>query len=303
MDDSITPTDNAHLDNDSSKLIINWFPGHMHRSKKLIATHLKRVDLVIELRDARIPLSSGNPLLHQLIIGKPILLLLNKADLADEKITSVWVSRLKSENQYVVPVSSKDNKIRQKLVSYCKQAVPNINEILRSSGRKQIRAMIVGVPNVGKSTLLNTLSCSAKAKTGDRPAVTTDIQHVKVYGELDLIDTPGVLWPKIQTRHQGVVLSATGSIKDDVVDLYRIALETAKILMEHYPHLLLERYKLETLASSPEEFIGMVGKKRGLIGAKGIIDLERAALKFLNELRDGKIGKISLEFPQNFLDI
>lgn len=283
-----------------SPLVINWFPGHMHRTQKLIAAHIKRVDMVIELRDARIPMASCNPLLQQLIGSKPVLLLLNKADLCDEKITPRWIEFLKRENRKVVAISSKEPKIRQKLVVSCKETVPNLQQLLRSSGRKQIRAMIVGVPNVGKSTLLNTLSCSSKAKTGDRPAVTTDIQHVKVESALDLIDTPGVLWPKIQTKQQGVVLCAAGSIKDEVVDLYRVAIETAIILMNRYPDLLIARYKLDELPKRPEELIEVVGKKRGAIGPRGVVDLEKAAFKFLSELRDGKIGKITLEYPEDF---
>lgn len=276
------------------KLVINWFPGHMHRTRKLITKNISYVDMVIEMRDARIPLSSENPLLQELTTNKPSLVLLNKADLADEGVTKEWMQLLKRENRMILAVNSTDPKLRNRIVAACKQLLPDFNRV----GRTRIRAMITGIPNVGKSTLLNTISATSKAKTGDRPAITTDLQNVRVPGGVDLIDTPGVLWPKIETEGQGVRLSAVGSIKDSVVDLYRIAVRVAEILMENYPKELKVRYKLETLPQDGVEMIACVGKKRGCIQLGGVTDLERAALCFLNEFRDGRIGRISLERPE-----
>lgn len=282
------------------RLIINWYPGHMNRTRKLIAEHLNRVDMVIEMRDARIPLSSCNPMLQQLIQSKPILILLNKADLADPEVTRQWIEKLQTPTQRLLAVSSKEPKIRQKIVAECKKLLKDTSSSYKKSGRSRIRTMITGIPNVGKSTLINTLSSSAKAKTGNKVGVTVDIQSIRVEGGIDLLDTPGVLWPKIEEERQGVFLVAVGSVKDEVVEIYRVAVQLAAFFLENYPDALKTRFGFQELPSSATDLIEAVGKKRGCIKAKGIVDLEQAAFRLLIEFREGRLGQISLDLPQMF---
>lgn len=280
-----------------TKLIINWFPGHMHRTRKLIKSHLSRVDMIIEMRDARSPASTSNPLLAELTNSKPILILLNKADMADPSVTQRWIQALKTKDCAILAVNSTDPKLKKKIVSACRSLLPDFNR----NGRRQIRAMITGIPNVGKSTLLNTVSSSSKAKTGNRPAITKDIQNVRIPGGVDLLDTPGVLWPKIESVEQGIRLSATGSIRDEVVDLYRIAARTVEIIMKNYPQLLMTRFKVAELPDTGDELLEIIGRKRGCLLKGGRLDLDKAAFIFLTEFREGRIGAISLEGPGDII--
>ena len=281
------------IEDKSEKLVINWFPGHMHKTRKLIRANISRVNMVIEMRDARIPGSSCNPLLKEIIGDKPVLILLNKADMADAKVTEKWILSLKKERQSALAVDSTDPRLKRKIVTACKQLLPDFD----NSARTNIKAMIIGIPNVGKSTLLNTVSTSSKAKTGNRPAVTKLLQNVRIPGGVDLLDTPGVLWPKIESEGQGVRLVSVGSIKDSVVDIYRITARLAQILIDDYPDLVATRFKIKEMPTSGYEMIEMVGRKRGCLLAGGKIDLDRAAAIFLVEYRDGKIGRMSLESP------
>lgn len=278
---------------EEERLIINWFPGHMHRTRKLIKANIHRADMVIEMRDARIPGASCNPMLQELIKDKPTLVLLNKSDMADPQATEKWIRSIKHEHRDALAVNSTDPKLRKKIVAACQGLLPDFNK----AGRTRIRAMITGIPNVGKSTLLNTISSSAKAKTGNRPAVTVDLQNVRIPGGVDLIDTPGVLWPKIDADTHGVKLSAAGSIKDSVVDLYRVTVRTGEVLMEHYPQMLMERFKLKELPEDGFGLIEAVGRKRGCLMPGGVINLEKAAACLLTEFREGRIGRITLELP------
>ncbi len=286
------------LDEKANRLVINWFPGHMRRTGKLIVQNISRVDMVIEMRDARIPISSENPFLQEMTASKPTLILLNKADLADDGITKEWISYLKRDNRAVLAVSANDPKVQGKIINACKRLLPDFNK----TGRTRIRAMITGIPNVGKSTLLNSIATRTKAKTGNRPGVTTDLQQVRIAGAVDLIDTPGVLWPKIATEAQGIRLSSVGSVKDAVVDMYRIAVALGEILMESYPEELKARYKLADLPENGTKWLEIVGRKRGCLQAGGVIDVERAGNLFITEFREGRIGKISLDLVKDHID-
>lgn len=295
--DCVDPLAQEQFTEIENRLIINWFPGHMNRTRRLITEHLNRVDMVIEVRDARIPLSSGNPMLRELIEAKPILILLNKADLADPVITRQWIEKMQTPMQRVVALSSKEPKTRQKIVAECKMLLGGENRFLSQTGRSRIRAMITGIPNVGKSTLINTLSSSAKAKTGNKVGVTVDIQNIRVEGGVDLLDTPGVLWPKIEEERQGVCLVAVGSVKDEVVEIYRITLRLAAFLLKYYPKAVTERYHFKELPLSAVDLVEAVGRKRGCIKGGGVVDLEQAAFRLLTEFREGRLGQISLDRP------
>lgn len=281
---------------DENRLPINWFPGHMRRTGKLIEENLSRVDVVIEMRDARIPFSGANPFLRRLIRQKPALILLNKADLADERLTAYWVRALSREGQAVVPISSKAASARRKTAESCRRLAADGKQ----AGKKRIRAMITGIPNAGKSTLLNLLAGKTKAKAENRPGVTTDLQKIQTDLGIDLLDTPGLLWPKIETEWQGIKLVAVGAVKDSVVDIVRVSLKLAQLLLSRYPQALQQRFKVERLPETPLEWLKTVAEKRGCLRPGGIPDVERAARLFLTEFREGRMGPLSLDFPDDF---
>jgi ribosome biogenesis GTPase A len=289
---------------------INWFPGHMRKALNDTKALLPQVDMVIETCDARIPFASRNPELSNIIGNKPRLIVLNKADLADPAKTSQWVEALRKDNTVAVAVEATNRKGLDKVVSESVKLCKDILDRAEEKGRtgRPVRAMVVGVPNTGKSTLINALAGRKAAVTGNKPGVTRDPKWIKTSGRLELMDMPGVLWPKIQSHRMGVCLSAAGSVKDEVNDLVAVAYDTMKMLNDLYPQLMEDRYgiDLSEFEATADEFgysdkdyelFLEIAKKRGCIMSGGRIDEDRFAKLLLDDFRTGRIGRISLEIP------
>lgn len=278
-------------------MIINWYPGHMAKARRLIEANLKIIDVVIELIDARIPMSSTNPLIAGLIGQKPSVVVLNKADLADPSVVDEWVNYYKSKGRLVMTLNSKDGKGIKQLVALVRRLAEPKLARWRSRGLKNrsVRTMILGIPNVGKSTLINKLARRSAAKTADKPGETKGKQWVHIGDQLDLLDTPGVLWPKLENQVSAYRLAATGAISDTVFDMETVITQLIDELSRFYRQELQSRYKLDSLGSTPYETIEMIGRKRGCIVSGGIVDMEKTYKLILKEYREGKIGKISLD--------
>jgi len=281
---------------------INWFPGHMAKTRRLISENLKNVDIIIELLDARIPQSSKNPEIQKLIADKPVLTLFTKSSIADDKATREWVRVYSEKGGHALPVDcitgenvgEIGNAIRRILADKIKK-----NEE-KGLGMKKLRAMIVGIPNVGKSSLINKLSGHKKAKVENRPGVTTNLQWVTTTQGFDLLDTPGILWPKFEDAKTGENLAMTGAIKDAILDTDELGMVLAAKLREMYPTLLCDRYKLvmeEIEELDSYDLLMAIGRKRGFLMSGGEINLERTALMLLDEFRNCKIGRITLDRP------
>ena len=281
-------------------MAINWFPGHMVKTKREIQNNLKLVDAVIEIRDARIPKSSKNPDIDTLCAGKPRVILLNKSDLTDPKVTKAWKESLTNDETIVLEVNALKgeglNAIKPALLKLLKEK----HDRLKAKGLAKIttRAMVVGIPNVGKSTFINTMAKNNIAKTGDRPGVTKNKQWIKTKLGIELMDTPGVLWPKFEDEIVGLNLAFTGAIKDEIMDTEELALKLVERLQETNPEELMTRYKLTELHENPLDNLDAIARKRGAIMAGNQIDYNRIAGIILDEFRGGKIGKISLEKPE-----
>ena len=273
---------------------IQWFPGHMNKARNEVKEIMPEMDVVIEVIDARIPYSSENPMVAALRGQKPVIKILNKADLADPILTQKWMDYLEAQDG-VRAMACDNNKADdvKRIVQLCKNLVPN-----KVGTGRQIKAMIMGIPNVGKSTLINTLAGRAVAKTGDEPAVTKSQQLIKIDNEIMLYDTPGMLWPKVENAHSGYRLAATGGIRDTAFDFADVAGYTAEYLIEAYPELLKERYKTEDLPQTDWEFFEVAGRSRGLLKKGGIVDTYRMSEILVNELRSGTLGRITLETPE-----
>ncbi|EHK2364078.1 ribosome biogenesis GTPase YlqF [Clostridium perfringens] len=281
-------------------MAINWFPGHMVKTKREIQNNLKLVDAVIEIRDARIPKSSKNPDIDTLCAGKPRVILLNKSDLTDPKVTKAWKESLTNDETIVLEVNALKgeglNAIKPALLKLLKEK----HDRLKAKGLAKIttRAMVVGIPNVGKSTFINKMAKNNIAKTGDRPGVTKNKQWIKTKLGIELMDTPGVLWPKFEDEIVGLNLAFTGAIKDEIMDTEELALKLVERLQETNPEELMARYKLTELHENPLDNLDAIARKRGAIMAGNQIDYNRIAGIILDEFRGGKIGKISLEKPE-----
>ena len=288
------------MDNNDIKTI-QWFPGHMAKTRRAIAANLKLVDAVAELIDARAPLSSRNPEIDTLTGKKPRIVLLNKCDLADANATSAWVNHLKSENVTALAVDCKSGKGLNKLMPTLKATV--LKELMEKRTRSgmagaPIRMMILGIPNVGKSSLINRLAGGKRAKVEDRPGVTRTKQWVKLQDNTELLDMPGVLWPKFEDQSAAVRLAFTGAISDDILDIETLAMKLLSYLAESYPQSLTERYKIELSGEDDgPALLEKVGRKRGMVISGGEINTERAAITVLDEFRSGKLGRITLELP------
>lgn len=281
-------------------MAINWFPGHMVKTKREIQNNLKLVDAVIEIRDARIPKSSKNPDIDTLCADKPRVILLNKSDLTDPKVTKAWKESLTNDETIVLEVNALKgeglNAIKPALLKLLKEK----HDRLKAKGLAKIttRAMVVGIPNVGKSTFINKMAKNNIAKTGDRPGVTKNKQWIKTKLGIELMDTPGVLWPKFEDEIVGLNLAFTGAIKDEIMDTEELALKLVERLQETNPEELMTRYKLTELHENPLDNLDAIARKRGAIMAGNQIDYNRIAGIILDEFRGGKIGKISLEKPE-----
>ena len=282
-------------------LHINWYPGHMKKTKDLVRDNLKLVDVVVELLDARIPFSSKNPDIDKLAGNKPRVVILNKSDLADKSKLDMWIRYYKNQGIKAIPVDTLKGVGVNRLVEECKNVVKDKMNALKEKGRKErpVRVMIVGVPNVGKSSIINKLTGRKSAVTGDKPGVTKGKQWVRLKGNLELLDTPGILWPKFEDQEVALNLAFCRSIKDEILDIETLALRLIRKLMKIEPQKLKERYKLENLGETDIETMDMIGRKRGFITGRKELDYTRIATTVLNEFRDGKIGKISLEVPED----
>ncbi len=281
--------------------IIQWFPGHMAKTRRLIRENLKNVDLVIELLDARIPISSRNPEIGALTEGKPLLTLLNKSSLADPAATRRFVTYYTEKGHVALAFDCLEKKGTEKLMPAVRALLSEKIERYEGKGMggRHLRAMVVGIPNVGKSSLINLLSGAKKAKVENRPGVTLIPQWISTGMGLDLMDMPGVLWPRFEDRTVGENLTFTGAIKDDVVEIETQAIALCRRLRRLYPSLFAARYKLTESAFSPEvsdeELFLAIGRKRGFLISGGEIDRERTANMLLDEFRAGKIGAMTLD--------
>ncbi|MBP3816285.1 MAG: ribosome biogenesis GTPase YlqF [Firmicutes bacterium] len=273
---------------------INWYPGHMKKTRELIQENLKLVDVVVELLDARIPLSSRNPIIGELVGDKNRIIVLNKSDLSDSDANKKWKEHFSKEvsGQVVLVDSMRGTGIKD-LMSLMKKIEEDLNK--ERTRQKKLRLMIVGVPNVGKSSLINRLTGRKAAKTGDKPGVTKGKQWLTLENGMQLLDTPGILWPKFEDPKVGVVLAYCGSIKEEILDKETLALNLIELLQNEYPSLLMERYKLEELDEVPLENMDNIARKRGFILPGKRIDYERCARTVLDEFRSGTIGRITLE--------
>ena len=278
---------------------INWFPGHMAKALRDVKESLKKVDMVIETCDARIPYSSRNPELDKILGTKPRILVLNKSDLAEDALTRQWIQKFESQGIKTISLEGTNKATMKKLKDTCLTLCADKIERALNKGRliRPIRAMVVGIPNTGKSTIINTMSGRKITATSDRPGVTRSSQWVRTDDHLELMDMPGVLWPKIEERDSQIRLAATGAIRDTLLDVVEVAYETMKLLMQYYPDRLMERYQIDSGASTGFETFETAAKKRGCILSGGRIDTERFAVLFLDEVRGGKLGKITLERP------
>ncbi|ACD23880.1 MULTISPECIES: ribosome biogenesis GTPase YlqF [Clostridium] len=280
-------------------MAINWFPGHMKKTQREIKENLKLVDAVIEIRDARIPRSSANPDIDSLLQGKPRIILLNKSDLTEGKVTKEWIKHLTKDDVKVLEVNCLKGDglkaIKPMLLSLLKEK----HDRLRAKGMVNIttRVMVVGIPNVGKSTFINKMARNSIAKTGDKPGVTKSKQWIKTSIGIELLDTPGVLWPRFEDEETALNLAFTGAIKDEIMDIEELSYKLVERLQSFYKDNLKERYKIDEVSEDPLETLNAIAKKRGTLVSGGEINYNRIAVILLDEFRAGRIGKISLERP------
>ena len=277
---------------------VQWYPGHMTKAKRQMQEDIKLIDLIIELVDARVPLSSRNPDIDELGKNKSRLILLNKSDLADERQNEAWKTYFQAKGFYVVKVDSRNGSGMKAINNVIQEACKEKIERDRRRGIKNrpIRAMVVGIPNVGKSTFINTFAGRACAKTGNKPGVTKGKQWIRLNKSVELLDTPGILWPKFEDQQVGLRLALIGAIKDEILNIDELALELIAILTEHYPGVLHARYEVEE-DQTPANIIEQIAVKRNCIQKGNALDYTKAANLLLEEFRSGKLGKITLEFP------
>lgn len=274
-------------------MTIEWYPGHMAKAKRQIAEVMPKIDVVIEVLDARLPMSSANPMLEKLRGQKPCIKVLNKHDLADPAATELWVNYFDQQKGVrAIPLEARNRSEAGQIPKLCRRLVPH-----RGVPGKTLRAMVIGIPNVGKSTLINTLAGKKMARVGDKPAITTCPQQIDLRNGIHLSDTPGLLWPDIRNQQSAYRLATSGAIGEGGMDYENVALFAAEYLLNHYYDPLAERYKLMEKPVSPAALIEEIGRKRGCLVAGGQIDLLRASELLLREFRSGLIGRISLELP------
>ncbi|MDK8252909.1 MAG: ribosome biogenesis GTPase YlqF [Dialister micraerophilus] len=280
-------------------MLIQWFPGHMAKTKRLITEHLKAVDVAVELLDARIPMSSANPMVENLVQNKPRIIVLNKSDLADVKITEKWIEYFKKEDIDVIPVSTYNGKDKKKLINLIREKAKPVLEKWQRRGLKKrsVRIMILGIPNVGKSTLINFLSGSKATRTANTPGHTKGKQWVRLSSGLDLLDTPGVLWPKFEDQIAALKLAATGAIAGEIFDSYEVVTTLLAALKEISPQILKEKYDIEDVNQDTQILLELIGKRRGCLLPGGEIDSTRAEALVLTDFRSGKLGRATLDMP------
>lgn len=280
-------------------MAINWFPGHMAKTRREIKENLKLVDAIIEIRDARIVKSSANPDIDEICSTKPRIILLNKSDLSEEKVTSNWISCLSTDNIRVLAVNSITGAGLKNIKPTLDLLLKEKHERQKNKGIQNIvdRVMVVGIPNVGKSSFINKMAKSSIAKIGDKPGVTKSKQWIKTKIGMELMDTPGVLWPKFEDAKVGLNLAFTGAIKDEIMDIEELAVKLIETLAVEHSDRLKARYKLDALEYNSLKILEQIALKRGAVISGGEIDYNRVSVMLLDEFRGGKLGQISLEKP------
>lgn len=273
---------------------IQWFPGHMHKARKEIEEAIPQVDVIIEVLDARIPFSSENPMISQIRGDKPVVKVLNKRDLADPELTDLWIAHFEKEQGVkAMAITTSNTQEVHKIMDLCRKLAPHREEI-----GKNIRTMIMGIPNVGKSTIINTLAGRTIAVTGNQPAVTRRQQRINLQNGIVLSDTPGILWPKVENPHSGFRLAATGAVKDTAMEYEDVAFYTVEYLAQAYPERLKQRYEIEEMPESDLEIMEEIGRRRGALQSGGRVNLHKASEILLHELRNGTLGQLTLELPE-----
>lgn len=281
---------------------LQWYPGHMAKTRRLIEENLKLVDVVVEITDARIPFSSRNPCFEDILGKKPRLIVLNKSDLADKNVTKVWMDKYKSDGVKVIPISCTTGAGIQNISVAARDVISEKLEREKAKGvTRCVKIMMVGIPNVGKSSLINRLVGKASAKTGDRPGVTRGKQWLRLKNEIELLDTPGILPPKFEDEKVAKNLAYTGAIKDEIMNIELLSYSLLDRLKVYYPEFLKQRYKIDfSVEDEGYEILDKIGRKRGCVISGGKIDYERAANLVIDEFRAGKTGNISLERPEEY---
>lgn len=281
---------------------IQWFPGHMTKTRRMIAANLSLVDAVVEILDARIPMSSRNPDMNSMVNNKPRLFILNKADMADPKMTDKWIAYFKKQGIAAIAMDCKSGKGVKNFKGAIEQLLSELLERRKNAGMigTPIRLMIVGIPNVGKSSFINRMAQSKRAKVEDRPGVTRTKQWVKIGSNMEFLDMPGVLWPKFDDQEVAKRLAFTGAINDDVVDIEMLAMLLLEYLAKNYPDTLETRYKMtEFNEMGGIELLETMGRKRGMLISGGEVNIERAAITLIDEYRSGRLGRMTLESPED----
>jgi len=274
---------------------IQWYPGHMHKARKEIEEAIPQVDVIIEVLDARIPFSSENPMISRIRKDKACVKVLNKRDLADPHMTQLWIDHFEQDsNVKAIAITTNEPSEVHKILELCRKLAA---DRIADPG-KQIRTMIMGIPNVGKSTIINILAGRIVAKTGNQPAVTRQQQRINLQNGIILSDTPGILWPKVENPHSGFRLAATGAIKDTAMEYDEVAFYTIEYLAQNYSQQIIKRYQLDNLPDSDIELMEAIGKKRGCLRSQGRVDIHKASEILLNDLRSGTLGQITLERPE-----
>ena len=278
-----------------------WYPGHMTKAKRMMQENIKLIDLVIELVDARIPISSRNPDIDELGKNKARLILLNKSDLAEEKQNDVWVEYFKQKGFSVVKVNSRKGGGIKSIQGVIQEACKEKMERDRKRGilNRPVRAMVVGIPNVGKSTFINSLAGKACAKTGNKPGVTKGKQWIRLNKNVELLDTPGILWPKFEDQAVGLKLAFIGSIKDEILNVEELAVELIQFLKKHYADVLAEKYNIVE-SEDPYKCLADIAESRHCLLRGNELDTNKAALLLIDDFRGGRLGRITLEFPEDF---
>lgn len=280
---------------------INWYPGHMKKTRESIQKNLIMIDIVYELLDARIPYSSRNPVIDELVARKPRIVILNKADMSSLEANKKWQTFFFDKGISAVLLNSLSGKGLDELIELTKSimAKKRVNNATKGIINQPIRAMILGIPNVGKSTLINSISKRKGAKTGNRPGITKTNQWIKTKGGIELLDTPGILWPKFEDPEVGLKLAFTGAIKEEILDSETLALKLVERLAKEYPRMLTDRYSIDIHEKTAIDIMNSIALKRGCILRAGEIDYEKASRLILDEFRKGVMGRIALEFPKD----
>lgn len=283
-------------------MTIQWYPGHMAKAIREVQEKLKLIDIVFEIVDARVPQASRNPLLDDLVRDKPRLLLLNKADMADPELTRRWIDYFQEQGIHALAINSQNGEGLDEIVSLSRKMLADKIARMKKRGirPRQMRALVVGIPNSGKSTLINRLAGRNIARTGNTPGMTRAQQWIKVGKEMELLDTPGILWPKFEDQCIGYLLAITGAIKDTILDLQDIAVFALKFLRERYPERLKKRYGFSEIPDEIVDIFDHIGKRRGCLMSGGLIDYDKTAEIIIQDIRSLKLGNLTLETPEDW---